>query len=83
MSHGSPSPPSHWIRSKRLWLLVALALLVVLFLLARRQVLTEGYGDARRGFVYQRVRNNMLMLERMPVHPKKKGTAEKTEEPES
>tara|TARA_B100000809_G_scaffold30919_1_gene26891 strand:- start:25 stop:2247 length:2223 start_codon:yes stop_codon:yes gene_type:complete len=49
---------------------LALALLVILFLLARRQVLTEGYGDARRGFVYQRLRNNMLMLERMPAHPK-------------
>ena len=69
MSHGSPSPPSHWIRSKRLWLLVALALLVAAFLAKpalhlisvaledkdTREALEPGYVDDASGLNATRV----------------------------
>jgi amino acid transporter len=50
---------------------VAAAVFVVLFFLyLRRRVLQVNFGDARWGFVYTRLRNNLLRLSKMPVHPK-------------
>ncbi len=48
----------------------AALLLGVLLLLARNLEAMTAYGDARRGFVYQRIRNNLYSLARMPMHPK-------------
>ncbi|HAR67877.1 MAG TPA: amino acid permease [Lentisphaeria bacterium] len=49
---------------------LALAVLAVLFVLARVRENEATYGDARRGFVYQRARSQLLNLSRMPPHPK-------------
>ncbi len=50
---------------------VLAAVLVVLFYAyLRRRVLQVRFGDARWGFAYTRLRNNLLRLSRMPVHPK-------------
>jgi hypothetical protein len=50
--------------------LSALALIGGLFLVVRNREMAETYGDARRGFVYSRVTNNLLQLSSMPLHPK-------------
>jgi len=53
-------------------LAAALAALVVIlvYLLLRRRVLEVGFGDARWGFFYARVRNNLLNLARTPTDAK-------------
>jgi amino acid transporter len=54
------------------WQTAILAVLIILLLLwylkAKRLVAT--FGDARRGFFYRSVRNNLLRLRRMPEDPK-------------
>ena len=50
--------------------LAALAVLAILFFLARKREMVAAYGDARRGFVYQRLRQTLLILDSMPVHAK-------------
>jgi amino acid transporter len=49
---------------------LALAGLAALFFLARKSKMNAAYGDARRGFIYQRLRRNLLALSAMPAHPK-------------
>lgn len=47
------------------------AVLVVLFYIyLRRRMLRVSFGDARWGFAFVRLRNSLLRLARMPVHPK-------------
>ena len=36
----------------------------------RRRMLTATFGDARRGFVFSRVRSNLLKLRGLPIHAK-------------
>jgi hypothetical protein len=54
------------------WLAAVIAILIIMGLLwhlkTRRLVAT--FGDARRGFFYRSVRNNLLRLRRMPEDPK-------------
>ena len=49
---------------------LAAALVGALFLVARKREMTQAYGDARRGFLYQRVRRNLWLLSTMRMHPK-------------
>ena len=69
-----------------LWLSVA-ALVIIggLYLWSRYRNLEMGYGDARRGYVYSRIRSNLLTLPRLPLHPKnwRPTIAILTEEPET
>jgi len=48
------------------------AVLVVAFFYwhVRRRVLTAAFGDARRGFLYARLRNHLLALAELPEHAK-------------
>jgi hypothetical protein len=47
------------------------AVLVGLFYVyLRRRMLKVSFGDARWGFAFTRLRNNLLRLARMPTHPK-------------
>lgn len=48
----------------------AFAIILSLFLIARKREMSATYGDARRGFVFARVRNNLCQLAGMPVHAK-------------
>jgi len=41
-----------------------------LYLFLRRKVLNVRFGDARWGFLYSRLRDNLLALSRQTVHPK-------------
>jgi solute carrier family 12 (sodium/potassium/chloride transporter), member 2 len=50
--------------------IIALLLLTVLFFIARKRELKQSFGDARRGFVYSRIRNNLIRLQDMPFNPK-------------
>ncbi|MBD3344890.1 MAG: amino acid permease [Chitinivibrionales bacterium] len=50
--------------------IIAGALIVLLFAYVRRFVLTTTFGDARRGFVYSRIREYLIMLSQLPMHPK-------------
>jgi len=50
---------------------VSAAVFVVLFYIyLRRRTLTVSFGDARWGFAFTRLRDNLLRLASMPVHPK-------------
>jgi len=54
-----------------LWLsLAALVVIGGLYAWTRYRNLEMGYGDARRGFVYSRIRSNLLLLPNLPLHPK-------------
>ncbi|MFC1783235.1 amino acid permease [Planctomycetota bacterium] len=48
----------------------AAAILALLYVYLRRKVLQVRFGDARWGFFYSRLRDNMLRLARMPLHSK-------------
>lgn len=50
--------------------LVALAIIVVIFFYVSRRVLQTAFGDARRGFYYERVRANLKRLSNYPQHAK-------------
>jgi amino acid transporter len=48
----------------------AVILIGGLYIYIRRRELETAFGDARRGFVYSRVRDNLLRLREMPLHSK-------------
>ncbi|MBD3321208.1 MAG: amino acid permease [Chitinivibrionales bacterium] len=50
--------------------IIAATIVAMLFLYVRRFVLTTSFGDARRGFVYSRIREYLIMLAQLPMHPK-------------
>jgi amino acid transporter len=50
--------------------LAAVTLVAALFLYVRKHVLSTSFGDARRGFFYSRVRDNLFTLAQLPMHPK-------------
>lgn len=50
--------------------LLAALIIALLFFVVRKFVLTTSFGDARRGFVYSRIRDNLLRLGQLPSHPK-------------
>ena len=50
--------------------LVAAAIVVVVFVYISRRVLQTSFGDARRGFFYERVRTNLRKLATHPPHAK-------------
>lgn len=50
--------------------LAAAIAVVILFVAIRRRTLSTPFGDARWGFLYSHIRNQLLTLARMPVHPK-------------
>ena len=50
--------------------LLAVAIIMALFLYVKQRVLSTTYGDARRGFYYSRMRENLLKLSGQPNHPK-------------
>ena len=50
--------------------LLALGLIGVIFFWISRSILETNFGDARRGFTYERVRSNLKKLASQPAHPK-------------
>jgi len=42
----------------------------LLFNYVRKNIMVASFGDARRGFYYTQVRNNLLTLSNLPLHPK-------------
>lgn len=49
---------------------VAVAIIIGIYFYVRTRVLDMAFGDARRGFIYSRVRNYLLTLRGMRPHPK-------------
>jgi amino acid transporter len=49
---------------------VAVAIIIAIYFYVRTRVLDMAFGDARRGFIYSRVRNYLLTLRQMRSHPK-------------
>ena len=49
---------------------IAAAVLALLYVLLRRKVLESRFGDARWGFIFSRLRDNMLRLAKMPATSK-------------
>jgi amino acid transporter len=50
--------------------LVATGFIVALWFYVAQRGLSASFGDARRGFVYTRARNNLLRLQELPSDPK-------------
>ncbi len=50
--------------------LAALLVMTVLFLISRKTSMERTFGDARRGFIFSRIRDNLLNLAEMPSDPK-------------
>ncbi|MCL2182898.1 MAG: amino acid permease [Chitinispirillia bacterium] len=50
--------------------LLAALVLAGLFFYVQKYVMSASFGDARRGFIYSRTRNNLLTLSSLPVHAK-------------
>lgn len=50
--------------------LVSFAIITGIFIFISRRVLETSFGDARRGFYYERVRTNLRKLRSHPPHPK-------------
>ncbi len=48
----------------------AAVLVILLFLYVRKHVLKASFGDARRGFIYTRVRDHLFTLANLPLHSK-------------
>ncbi|MFW5774880.1 MAG: hypothetical protein ACOCW2_01205, partial [Chitinivibrionales bacterium] len=53
-----------------LFALIAIMIISLLFMYVRKFILSASFGDARRGFFYARVRDNLIKLSGMPVHAK-------------
>ncbi len=53
-----------------LYAILAVLIVVLLFLYVRKFILSTSFGDARRGFYYSRVRDNLFRLAGTKVHPK-------------
>jgi amino acid transporter len=54
------------------WLAALVAILIIALMLwyLKTQGLIAKFGDARRGFIYKQIRNNLLRLRRIPEDPK-------------
>ncbi len=50
--------------------LVALAISSLLYFYLRKRDIQASYGDAKRGFIFQRTRDNLFYLEGAKAHPK-------------
>ncbi len=50
--------------------IIALAIIGFLFLICRRRVMENAFGDARRGFIFSRISENLKLLAKMPPDPK-------------
>ena len=48
----------------------ACGVIAIIYYYVRRRDLETGFGDARRGYVYTRARNNLLRLQELPADPK-------------
>jgi len=48
----------------------AVVIIIVLFVYVRRYVLAVDFSDARGGFIYSRIRENLLILSKLPVYSK-------------
>ena len=50
--------------------LVALGITAVIYFYLKKRDIQTSYGDAKRGFVFQRTKDNLIYLEGSKVHPK-------------
>jgi hypothetical protein len=50
--------------------LIALAVTGLLYFYLKKRAITTNYGDAKRGFIFQRTKDNLLHLEGSKPHPK-------------
>ena len=50
--------------------LAALVIVAAIYVYIRSRVLETAFGDARRGFIYARLRTNLFKLAKLPPHPK-------------
>ena len=50
--------------------LLSLAIVGVIYFYFRKQAIETSYGDAKRGFIFQRTRDNLFYLQEARAHPK-------------
>ncbi len=50
--------------------LIALAITAIIYFYLRNRDIETSYGDAKRGYIFQRTRDNLLYLESSKAHPK-------------
>jgi len=50
--------------------IIAIIIVILLFLYINKQNIKVGFGDARHGFVYNHIKQNLLTLSKLPIHSK-------------
>ncbi|MCP4603933.1 MAG: amino acid permease [Proteobacteria bacterium] len=58
------------IKINESYALIALAISGIIYFYLRKRDIQTSYGDAKRGYMFQRTRDNLLYLEQATVHPK-------------
>ncbi|MDJ0761869.1 MAG: amino acid permease [Myxococcota bacterium] len=58
------------IKINETYALIALAIAGAIYFYLRKQDIKTSFGDAKRGYIFQRTRDNLLYLEQAKTHPK-------------
>jgi amino acid transporter len=58
------------IKINETYALIALGITGIIYFYLRKRDIQTSYGDAKRGYIFQRTRDNLFYLERTGVHPK-------------
>ena len=58
------------IKINETYALVAFGIVAILYFYLRKQDIQTGWGDAKRGYIFQRTKDNLMYLEAARTHPK-------------
>jgi hypothetical protein len=58
------------VKINETYALVAVGISALLYFYLRKQDIKTSWGDAKRGYIFQRTRDNLFYLENSPPHPK-------------
>lgn len=58
------------IKINETYAIVAVTISGIIYFYLRKRDIQTSFGDAKRGYIFQRTRDNLLYLERAKVHPK-------------
>jgi amino acid transporter len=58
------------VKINETYALVAITISALLYFYLRKRDIKTSFGDAKRGYIFQRTRDNLLYLEQSPPHPK-------------
>ncbi|MCP4675999.1 MAG: amino acid permease [Deltaproteobacteria bacterium] len=58
------------VKINETYALMAVAIVAVIYFYLRKRDIKTSFGDAKRGYIFQRTRDNLLYLEQAKAHPK-------------